>query len=94
LGISGFPGLIFRLRKLIILYNKFRKAAERIPRKTGQFRRVASVRLFCDASLDDDYVKGQFRKDQFATGEAMVEFPTAWIRKLSLNREIVFRVSS
>ena len=50
-----------------------------------------SVRLFCDASLDDDYVKGQFRKDQFATGEAMVEFPTAWIRKLSLNREIVFR---
>ena len=30
-----------------------------------------SVRLFCDASLDDDYVKGQFRQDQFATGEAM-----------------------
>jgi hypothetical protein len=26
--LKGFPGLIFQFRKLIILYNKFRKAAE------------------------------------------------------------------
>src|SRR6476620_3426000 len=34
-GISGFPGLIFQFRKLIILYNKFRKAAEIKPLEGG-----------------------------------------------------------
>jgi hypothetical protein len=45
--------LIFQLRKLIILYNKFGKAAEQRPPKTAQFAvSRESIRLFCDASLD------------------------------------------